>query len=378
MAKEDDRKESENLPLSVTEFLEALLNKMRYRRKVRRDVRAELTAHFEDELKGCTTDEEKHKKAKQLVTDFGELKLLAILIRRAKKRCRPLWRTVVARTFQVVGVLFLCLVVYTIWFSCGKPTIRVDYVAMFNRMNQPRVLDRDNAWPNYEEAISLYVPQSALTKKFISYRRKSIDRKEILRLKNLINDGRQEISQWLAQNQRHWDSLGPEKQAVVQKCFEYDWVPLPKLAYDTYAEWETTTFDRMTEHILKCIEADTKPTMPHPRGPLPSSEGPGFPKVELTNWLENRQIPADFAWAVSVAVLHEASRRYKDLPGNISAPLSDVEQQYIGAWVGQNDAAWRQFAAGSSKSYCYRPYFSDANDEERSLWSVLLPHTSPL
>ncbi|MHC4511586.1 MAG: hypothetical protein ACYTAO_21980, partial [Planctomycetota bacterium] len=128
-------------------------------------------------------------------------------------------------------------------------------------------------------------------------------------------DGQQEISQWLAQNQRHWDSLGSEKRAIVQKCFEYDWVPLPKLAYDTYTEWETTTFDWMTEHILKCIEADTEPTIPHPRGPLPPSEGSGFPSAELKGWLENRQIPANFARAVSVGVLHEAERRYKDLPG---------------------------------------------------------------
>ncbi|MHC4680353.1 MAG: DUF1700 domain-containing protein [Planctomycetota bacterium] len=138
MAKEDDSKKSESLPLSVTEFLDTLLKKMRYRRKVRQDVRAELAVHFEDELKGCATDEEKQKKAKQLIADFGDLKLLAILIRRAKKRCRPLWRTVAARTFQAIGVLLFCLVVYTIWFSCGEPTIRNDYVAMFNRVaNRP-------------------------------------------------------------------------------------------------------------------------------------------------------------------------------------------------------------------------------------------------
>ncbi|HUV66425.1 MAG TPA: hypothetical protein VMW24_21225, partial [Sedimentisphaerales bacterium] len=139
MATEDDKKESQNLPPSVVDFLDALVKKMRYRRKVCQEVRAELTAHFEDELRGCTTEQEKEKKARQFITEFGDLKLLAILLRRAKKRCRPLWRTVVARTFQVIGMLLLCFILYAIWFSCGKPTIKVDYVALFNRMNQPQI-----------------------------------------------------------------------------------------------------------------------------------------------------------------------------------------------------------------------------------------------
>ncbi|GAI85495.1 unnamed protein product, partial [marine sediment metagenome] len=89
----------EHLPAGAVEFIKRVLKKMRYRREVRQDVQAELTAHFEDELKDCTTDEQKQQKAQQLITNFGDLKLLAILLRRAKKRCRPLWRTIVARTF---------------------------------------------------------------------------------------------------------------------------------------------------------------------------------------------------------------------------------------------------------------------------------------
>jgi hypothetical protein len=378
MAKEHDNKESENLPVSVTEYLDTLLKKMRYRRKVREDVRAEVATHFEDELKGCTSDEEKQKRARQLITEFGDLKLLAILLRRAKKRCRPLWRTIMARTFQVICILLLSFILYTIWFSCGKPTIKIDYVALFNRMNQPEIRDEDNAWPHYEKAIKLYVPQSTLVKQNISYRQNGRDREDAMRLKGLLKDNEQQIQAWLQANQKHWDSLGPEKQTVVQKCFEYDWVPLPKLAYDAYTEWQTTTFNQMTEHILNCIREGREISLPHPQGVLPRSEDPGFPSAELKNWLESRQIPTDFAQAVSVAVLHEAVRRYKDLPDDIAGPLSPAEQEYIGAWVKQNEAAWREFAAGSRKSYCYRPYVSDPNNENRSLWSVLLPHLTPL
>ena len=378
MATEDDKKESQNLPLSVTQYLDTLLKRMRYRRKVQEEVRAELTAHFEDELKSCATDKEKHDKARQVVAEFGDLKLLAILLRRAKKRCRPLWRTVVLRACQVIGVLFLSLVLYAIWFSCGKPTIKVDYVALFNRMNQPQIRDEDNAWPHYEKAIGLYVPQSPVTKRLVSYRQGSKERQDALWLRGLLRDNEQKAAEWLAQNQKHWDNLGPEKQAIVQKCFEYDWVPLPVFANGTTTEWATTTFDRMAEYVLDRIKEGAEISDPHPRGPLPRSLPEGFPISELKSWLESGQVPADFMQAVSVAVLREADRRYKDLPDDAGGPLSDIEQEYIGAWLRQNDAAWREFAAGTAKSYCYRPYIGDPNGRKESLVSVLLPPMSPL
>ena len=79
------------LPISVEEYIKLIVKKMRYRRKVRQDVLEELTAHFEDELKDCKTDEDRQQKAKELIAGFGDVKLLAVLLRRAKKRCRSLW-----------------------------------------------------------------------------------------------------------------------------------------------------------------------------------------------------------------------------------------------------------------------------------------------
>ncbi len=104
MVRENDKNDLQNLPSCAVEFIKQVLKKMRYRRKVRQDVQEELTAHFEDELKDCETDKGKEQKAKQLIVKFGDVKLLAVLLRRAKKRCRPLWGTVIARTFQTIGV----------------------------------------------------------------------------------------------------------------------------------------------------------------------------------------------------------------------------------------------------------------------------------
>jgi len=100
------------LPRCAGEYIKLVIKKMRYRKQVRADVLAELASDFEEELKECTGDEQKQQIARQLIEEFGDVKLLAALLRRAKKRCRPLWRTVVARTFQAFGALILCLIIY--------------------------------------------------------------------------------------------------------------------------------------------------------------------------------------------------------------------------------------------------------------------------
>jgi len=241
MAQQNMEKRNETelnkLPVCAAEFIKLVIKKMRYRKKVRQDVQAELTAHFEDELRDCATDEEREQKAKQLIEDFGDAKLLGALLRRAKKRCRPLWRTVVARAFQTIGVLILCLIIYVTWFLTGKPVVSVDYLTLLNQMSKPQVQGEDNAWPRYEKAIALFVePDKSL--------------KEIPAFKNY--------------------------RGVVHQ-----------------------QFDKLTE----------------------------------------------------------------------------AEQLEIRKWVEQNTAAWQEFVAASSKSYCYREYQYDPN-AKGELWSIRLPHLS--
>ena len=374
----DRKSDSKSLPACAVEYVQRLLKKMRYRRKVRDDVEAEIMAHFEDELKDCKSGKEKEQKARQLLSDFGDLKLLAILLRRAKKRCRPLWRTVIARTFQAIGVLIVCFIFYTIWFSFGQPTIRVDYAQMLNRMNQPQVRNQDNAWPHYEKAISLYVPQSPVVKQFISYRRNGKPREDALRLKGLLRDNQQQIQGWFEKNRKYWDNFNPEQQSVVLKCFEYDWVPFPKIIHQDYNDWYATTFFRMAEHVLRCINDDAELTNPRPRGLLPNNVHPEFPDDELKEWLKQGKIPPNFLQAVSVAVLHKAIKRYSNLPKDIRGEITEIELEYISPWVRQNEAAWQEFLAGSAKSYCYRPYTHDSNNKNKSVFSILLPPLSPL
>ena len=161
---------------------------MRYRRKVRRDVQVELAAHFEDELKNCKTDHEKEQRGQQLITEFGDVKLLAVLLRRAKKRCRPLWRTVFTRTFQAVGVLILCFIIYVAWFLSGKPVITTNYVAELNRIASPGVDKGLNAAPFYDNAIALYVEEPNIMSQLVTNWPRDFSDEEMVTIENWINN----------------------------------------------------------------------------------------------------------------------------------------------------------------------------------------------
>jgi hypothetical protein len=188
--KEQDKSEIEfnKLPPCVAEYIRQVLKKMRYRRKVRQGVQAELAAHFEDELKDCKTDENREQKAKQLITDFGDVKLLAVLLRRAKKRCRPFWRTIVARTFQAVGMLILCFIVYVVWFFSGKPVITTNYVAELNRIASPGVDKGLNAAPFYDNAIALYVEEPDIMRELVTNWPRDFSDEEMVAIENWINN----------------------------------------------------------------------------------------------------------------------------------------------------------------------------------------------
>lgn len=162
--KRDKNAQFANLPPIAADYIRLVIKKMGYRRKVREDVQAELIAHFEDALTDCKDDKAKEEKTKKLIEEFGDAKLLGILARRAKKRCRPMWRTAIARFFQTIGILVICLIIYCIYLSMGKPTISVNYVQRTEEMARPVVDESLNAAPLYQKAFELYVKEPNITK----------------------------------------------------------------------------------------------------------------------------------------------------------------------------------------------------------------------
>ncbi len=145
------------------EFLRTVIKKMRYIKAVRREVWEELICHFEDELRECETDEQKQRKAEELISEFGDAKLLGKLLRRAKKRCRPLWREITARTFQAIGVIILYFMICFGRFAIGTPTISVNYIDWLNDRVRANRAESENAYPYYKKAVEacVKIPEQA-------------------------------------------------------------------------------------------------------------------------------------------------------------------------------------------------------------------------
>ncbi len=151
-----------NLPDCAADYIRLVIKKMRWRRKVRADVQAELIAHFEDALKNCKTDEEKEKTAKELTGNFGNAKMLGVLARRAKKRCRPLWRKVLIHSLQALGVIILYITICAVYIATGidsdKLNTPVNYVEWLNDYVCNGRDESLNCTPMIKKATDIAVP----------------------------------------------------------------------------------------------------------------------------------------------------------------------------------------------------------------------------
>ncbi len=384
------------LPVDTAELIRQVIKKMRYRKEVRSEVMAELAAHFEDELKDCKTDDEKQQKSRQLIDDFGDTKLLAVLLRRAKIRCRPLWRTVVARTFQATGALILFFIVYAVWFSTGKPTISVDYLVLLNQMNRPQVRNEDNAWPHYEKAIELYVgPDQRILQLTARPRR---DFKRRIRFSDLNAEKQNQIKKWLKENESNWNDLELSQKQLFERCFNEGLVPLMYSTYFfKYSSERYDVFGEAVEDILKKIERQQgggRPDRISKYEMMMEMDMMGGYVYDRRNQRDIKLDP-DIAFDSEIISLFGAYspeelkkvangieagviKEWIDSPSvaakSLFGHLWPFEKKLIAKWVEDNLAAWREFAEGSSKSYCYREYQYYDGQEDELLWSIGISH----
>ncbi len=147
-----DEKPGNGLPPCAIEYIARVAKKIRYRRKVRQDVQAELTAHFEDELRDVTDPPEREKRAKLLIEEFGDAELIGVLCRRAKKRCRPLWTKIAIRSVQAVGIVLLYCLLCSLRLFIGSPSLKVDYLAWLTDRTRAGREESLNAKPYFDKA----------------------------------------------------------------------------------------------------------------------------------------------------------------------------------------------------------------------------------
>ena len=193
----------EILPQIVLDYVESVIHQMKYKRKVRQEVKDELLSHFEDALRGVDGQQERQKQAEELIREFGDIKILATLIRRGKKRCRPAWQKAIIRGFQAIGILFLLLILYIGWFFAGKPVITTNYLELMNQQVRPVADESQNAWPYYREAVAEY-KEPVSQKSSSAYEEINQNNFDLSpqKLSNLDNTQRHTLDTWLADNQK--------------------------------------------------------------------------------------------------------------------------------------------------------------------------------
>jgi hypothetical protein len=142
------------LPVPLDTIVRDVIKRSRLWRSEKLDVAMELIAHFADGLESGQSPE-------QLAESFGDLAQAAVLIRKAKKRNRPLsWR--VARGALRGMALFIVIIigVYIMMlarFYMGAPAKPVDYRPQLNKAALALKED-ERAWPIYRQA-ALQLPK---------------------------------------------------------------------------------------------------------------------------------------------------------------------------------------------------------------------------
>lgn len=141
-----------NLPESLVSVVLDVVKQTRLWRDEKLDTASELCAHFADGLEQGETEA-------ALVESFGSPKTAARLIRRACLRNRPLaWRAR-RRTWQVIVLLMIAILVpwtvVTVRFLAAQPTFKFDLIQEADDLSRA-VARQERAWPLYLQGFSKY------------------------------------------------------------------------------------------------------------------------------------------------------------------------------------------------------------------------------
>jgi hypothetical protein len=137
--------EEAGLPAQIDDLLRRVVKSTRLWRLEQLEVMQELIAHFTDGLaSGASADD--------LIKVFGDERQAAQLIRRAKRRNRPLPWHVLRFGMWSIGTLFICYSGYAAYFFSGHPSPRINYVELFNKTIET-IPVQERAWTYYRRAL---------------------------------------------------------------------------------------------------------------------------------------------------------------------------------------------------------------------------------
>jgi len=134
-----------DLPAEVTDTIRQVVHKTGLWQGERVDVAQELIAHFQDGLETGRTTEE-------LADEFGEVAQAAKLIRRAKRRNRPLFWKALNACCWFVGCFLVIYTLLALFMLFERPTLDTDYLAIINDRDAART-QGEPAWPRYRKAM---------------------------------------------------------------------------------------------------------------------------------------------------------------------------------------------------------------------------------
>jgi hypothetical protein len=138
-----------DLPISIRTLIDDVVRRTRLWRSEKRAVARELVAHFDDGLRAGRSSD-------QLIESFGNPLQAARLIRRAKKRLRPLpWQAMHRIKQAILLLIAFTILVYVVAAArlfLSSPTVSHDYLA---DLNAPllAIPESIRAWPVYREAL---------------------------------------------------------------------------------------------------------------------------------------------------------------------------------------------------------------------------------
>ena len=135
------------IPAEAKRLIARVVRQTRLGRLEKADVADELIEHFATALEGGATPE-------GLIEHFGNERLAARLIRRAKKRNRPLTE----RVMRALGWFFAASLAFyigvAIYFFAGTPSVKVNYADLLNQQMERTPPDQ-RGWPLYRQAMSM-------------------------------------------------------------------------------------------------------------------------------------------------------------------------------------------------------------------------------